>query len=111
MAKKWVRIILYSLACLAINICYGSAADPMEPERVESMGMKSNPIKEMVSSYKLSLILINGDKRTVVINGEIKSEGDAIAGLIVSRINQDSVVLVNKNRRLVLNLIDNHGRE
>jgi len=110
-AKTRVRKILYFVACLAINICYGSATDPMEPERVESIGMQSNSIKEIVSSYKLSLILINGDKRTAVINGEIKNEGDAISGLIVSRINQDSVVLINKNRRLVLNLIDNHGRE
>lgn len=85
------------------------ANDPMRPDYYAVSASDSKQL-DTGMAYKLSLILINGNVKKAVINGEMKSEGDVIGSSKIARINEDNVVLMKEGHRQILYLLKIHGR-
>jgi MSHA biogenesis protein MshK len=78
------------------------AADPTEPEYAEPSTAAATRV--VTAQPKLTLIQSSGQRFQAVVNGQLVRPGDQLDGYLVQQINARQVVLVQGERRLVLNL-------
>lgn len=109
MVRSLINVFICVVALMCSVLVIANANDPMRPDDFYISSGDSRP-HETETAFKLSLILINGNVRKAVINGELKSEGNVISGSKIARINEDNVVLMKEGRRQILYLLKIHGR-
>lgn len=85
--------------CFALPV---QASDPTQPEYVEAHVTES--ANRAAKPPKLTLIQSNGQRFQAVVNGQLVRPGDQLDGYVVQQINARQVVLVQGERRFVLNL-------
>jgi MSHA biogenesis protein MshK len=78
------------------------AADPTQPEYDEPSTTAATRV--VTAQPKLTLIQSSGQRFQAVVNGQLVRPGDQLDGYLVQQINARQVVLVQGERRLVLNL-------
>ena len=76
--------------------------DPTEPLQLslkgvdaESLGIRvnSDTLLRLIADYRVSSIIIRGDKQIAVVNGERVEEGSEIDGAVVASIDREGVTL------------------
>lgn len=78
------------------------AADPTQPEFAQTFA--TTAARVVTAQPKLTLIQSSGQRFQAVVNGQLVRPGDQLGGYLVQQINARQVVLVQGERRLVLNL-------
>jgi hypothetical protein len=99
--KSFTSNIMQRLKNLKLNAITknSSSGSRANPKTISSLAKVTYPDKTIIEKRKKFLTLegiayVSGDKRFVTINGEILTEGDTIARVIVSKINERSVELL-----------------
>lgn len=92
-----VQVFFIAAACLCAAFAVADN-DPTRPLHYNSSAATAN------SGLRLSSILISDNRRIAVINGQLVSEGDTVAGATLIRIldNRVHVTINGKNRELKL---------
>mgnify|MGYP006055458539 FL=1 len=78
------------------------AAEPTQPEFAQTFARTAARV--VTAQPKLTLIQSSGQRFQAVVNGQLVRPGDQLDGYLVQQINARQVVLVQGERRLVLNL-------
>lgn len=102
-------IVCTSVLCIT-GMAFGKLNDPMQPDDASYSAQQQGQSITADIELKLSLILINGNVRRAIINGDMKREGDSVQGFKVTQINKDNVVLTRNGRLQTLYLLGSHGR-
>ena len=108
------NIFLLSMVIVLISSgrnVFALNGDPTLPDYMSS-GRSDNYSKKPVlrrSDFKLSMIVIENNKRMAIINNKLKTEKSIISGAKILKINANSVTLLVGSERLVLNLIKGIG--
>lgn len=100
-----VMTVLASTA-LAVNTeeknRFKGLIDPTEPLQLslkgvdaESLGIRVNPdaLLRLAADYRVSSIIIRGDKRIAIVNDDRVEEGSEIDGAVVASIDREGVTL------------------
>lgn len=89
----WLLLIIFSIPAQALQ-------DPTRPTGFESAPAQAEPRRE----FTLSSIIIGGDRRVAVIDGQPRREGQVFDGVRLKRIYPGRVELVERERSRVLHL-------
>jgi type II secretory pathway component PulC len=98
--------IVFSVSLLTpISILAGTTPDlDTLPDPTRKFGRKPTPSRVTDSPLSLQSILHSGERRSVIINGQIKTIGSWINGNQIKEIHQDSVVIARNGKLHVLRL-------
>lgn len=94
-----------SVIVIVLIICYLSlctSANAADPTRPLSLSVGSSEKVNTYDQLVLEAIIHGPEKHTVVINGEVLSQGDTIGDYQLVAVNDDSVVMRSSTERLKL---------
>lgn len=98
-----MKTLLFLIAVLLCAQAQGAGKlrDPTRPlaapVRATAASPASAPPAAPITLPELQLVLVGGERRYAVIDGELRAEGDALRGLTLLKIANDAVVLKTPN--------------
>ena len=100
-----VTAIAAIMLAMTLSVAAGAAMDLNTlPDPTRPAGRTTNPHQPEASRLVLQSILHSGQRRTAIINGQIKTIGSWINGNQIRDIRQDSVVVAHNGRLHILQL-------
>ena len=98
--RRGVRSLLAALLLLPAGAALAALQDPTRPPDFRPTTTQASPQKAL----SVASILIGEHRRTAVINGQPRREGDRFEGVRVQRIYPDRVEILEQGRVRVLRL-------
>ena len=92
-----IRVLLVAL--LVACVCQSHAqqlVDPTKPKIIPNQSESADG--EQIDGFpqvKVSAIFINQEKRHAILNGQSVNEGDRWKGMLLAKVHQNGIVLVN----------------
>lgn len=105
---KYVQVKIFVITCLCLSCsAWTWSYDPTAPPGAQSVSVKDikkKSVQVKKPAFILRQIVINGEKKSAVINGYIVNEGSYINNALVKAIDKETVKLSLAGKTKVLRL-------